>query len=200
MLHAVHLLRHGEVANPEHIVYASLPGFGLSESGFHQARAAAARLSERPIVAVYASPLRRARQTAAFVAERFDLGVMIRPELTEFALSQRWKGLRWEDLPRVLPGELEAYLEHPTRMPFSPESVEVLAARMADAVRRVAARHPDGEAVVVSHQDPIQAARLALTGRPLDRLRQSAPTHCSVISLAPGEPWVELDYWEPPPG
>ena len=65
----VHLVRHGEVHNPQHIMYGRLPGFGLSERGQEQARSAASWLQGRPLDALYSSPMQRARETVAILAE-----------------------------------------------------------------------------------------------------------------------------------
>ncbi|MDT7721991.1 MAG: hypothetical protein QOE94_3002, partial [Mycobacterium sp.] len=61
----VHLVRHGEVYNPEGVLYGRLPGFSLSDKGIQQAQAVAESLADRDIVAVIASPLQRAQETAA---------------------------------------------------------------------------------------------------------------------------------------
>jgi broad specificity phosphatase PhoE len=56
-----------------------------------------------------------------------------------------------------------------------------------------------GPLIVVSHQDPIQAARLSLTGRPLADLNRDKPKHAGVIELEPRPhlPWVECTMWAP---
>ena len=66
----VHLLRHGEVENPAGIIYGRLPGYHLSANGRAMARAAADFFAERPVVALFCSPLERAQETARPVAER----------------------------------------------------------------------------------------------------------------------------------
>lgn len=194
MAYRLHLVRHGEVANPDHIVYASLAGFGLSPRGRRQAEATAARLTTRPVSAVWSSPLDRARETADLIAAHFDLAVLVDPDLTEWGLADRWAGIRWEDLRTVFPGELEAYLDHPTNLSFAPESLAELATRVAAAAER-AANAGDGDVVVVSHQDPIQAARLALTGRPLNELWVNKPLHAAVVTLE--RRWREVETWAP---
>ncbi len=191
----VHLVRHGEVHNPDHVNYAALPGFRLSVRGIGQAAAAARRLAERPVAAVTASPLERAQQTAAAIAAAHGLAAGSDPDLTEWGLSEVWAGTRWSEID---PGQLEAYRAHPWDLPFSPESLAQLADRMAGAVRRLHAAHPDGDVVVVGHQDPIQAARLTLTGRALTELADDKPGHCSIITLDPGADWVERGHWRPP--
>ena len=64
----VHVMRHGEVHNPEGILYGRLPGYQLSERGRAQAQAVADALAGNDIVAVIASPLQRAQETAAPIA------------------------------------------------------------------------------------------------------------------------------------
>ena len=68
----VHLLRHGEVHNPDKVLYGRLPGYRLSELGHEMAQRAAEALASRDVTAVIASPLERAQQTAAPVTEFCD--------------------------------------------------------------------------------------------------------------------------------
>lgn len=81
----VHVVRHGEVHNPTGILYGRLPGFHLSATGAAQAAAVADALADRDIVAVIASPLQRAQETAAPIAARHDLAVETDPDLIESA-------------------------------------------------------------------------------------------------------------------
>ena len=65
----VHVMRHGEVHNPTGILYGRLPDYHLSERGQAQAQAVADWLAPRDIVYVVASPLDRAQETAAPIAD-----------------------------------------------------------------------------------------------------------------------------------
>lgn len=197
MANSVHLVRHGEVENPDHVVYADLQEFGLSEAGMAQAAEAAEFLTERPISAVYTSPLTRAMQTALLIARPHGLEIKVVENLTEFGLSNRWRGVRWEELEDLFPGEIAAYLEHPWDLPFSPESVEEMAARMKAAIVERHLNHRDGELVVVSHQDALQAARFALTDQDFLSFRNDKPEHAEVITLEPGPLWRETARWQP---
>ena len=71
----MHVMRHGEVHNPEGILYGRLPGYRLSERGRAQAQAVADWLADHDIVCVVASPLQRAQETAAPIAARHGLAV-----------------------------------------------------------------------------------------------------------------------------
>jgi broad specificity phosphatase PhoE len=191
----VHLVRHGEVRNPDGLVYGDLPGFGLSESGRAQAQKAATRLAAYPLTAIWSSPLQRALQTAEAIAATHHLPVEVDPELIEWRLDA-WTGIPWSDLADRRPGELETYLQNPTELDFAAESLQELAARVAGVMVRVA-QDQGGDLAVVAHQDPLQAARLRLLGQPLSNLHIDKPDHASVISLEPGDPWREVAHWKP---
>jgi broad specificity phosphatase PhoE len=193
----VHLVRHAEVDNPDHLVYADLPGFGLSPHGVEQARRVGRYLGPRPVVAIWSSPLERSLRTAEEIAGRTGVPVKVDPDLTEWRLAARWKGYTWRDIPTTFPGELEAYLEQPDRLEFGDETLDDLAERMASTARRLDSEHPHGDVVIVSHQDPIQAGRLRLIGSPLAGLHQDKPGHGAVVTLRPGTVWRLETVWEP---
>lgn len=193
----VHLVRHGEVENPDHLVYASLQGFGLSEAGREQARATARYLGRQPVVSIWSSPLERALRTAEALASRSGQPVRVEPRLVEWQLMDRWAGASWESLPTRFPGELEALLERPFDLPFSPESLAQLGRRVGEAVREIEAAHPHGEVVIVSHSAPIRAAILHLAGEPMTSFRRHEPAHGSVTTLRPGPAWQVEATWAP---
>ncbi|MPZ27284.1 MAG: histidine phosphatase family protein [Micromonosporaceae bacterium] len=175
----VHLLRHGEVHNPERILYGRLPGYRLTELGRRMSIAAAESLAGRDITHLAASPLIRAQQTAEPFADRFRLPVTTDPRLVE--ADNIFEGQRF--------GVGDGVLRHPRawwalRNPFRPswgEPYREIATRMGEALlaaRDAAAGH---EAVCVSHQLPIWTLRLDFEGRRLwhdPRRRQ-----CGLASL-----------------
>jgi broad specificity phosphatase PhoE len=63
----LYLVRHGEVYNPQQILYGRLPNFYLSDTGKAQAQAAGQWLSDKPLAAVYSSPMERAQETAGYI-------------------------------------------------------------------------------------------------------------------------------------
>jgi len=155
----VWLARHGEVHNPTGMLYGRLPRMGLSDEGRRQAMALGEFLRERPLGAIYASPMLRARQTAAAIqAEHPELRVRRDSRLTEIRSG-------WEGRPRA---ELDAigwdYYEHP----FQPgdDGIEDIRQRMRGWLNAVLKRHPGGEIVGVSHGDPMLILVSALRGDP----------------------------------
>lgn len=197
MANLIHLVRHAEVHNPDHVVYGRLPHYGLSELGRQQALDAARYLGGQPIVAVWSSPLERALETAGIIAARHNLPVRVDNELTEWKLADGWSGLVWEALPVARPGELEAYLAHPWDMPFSSESLEALGGRIVSAVKAINERHGEGDVVIVSHQDPVQVAKLIFTGSPVTELHTEKPMHGTVYTFQPSSSWNEAARYDP---
>ncbi len=194
----IRLIRHGEVDNPGDVVYADIPGFTLSQKGRDQAHAAAEYLAEAPPQLIVSSPLDRAVATADLIAATTGAAVTTDPRLTEWGLAVRWRGARWADLPVVFPGELEAYLADPRHLPFCPESIDEVADRTSDAVREWVAA-VQGDIAFVSHEDPIHATHLRLTGANPPVFHEAKPTHCSVTTLQPADSgWTTHLHWAPP--
>jgi broad specificity phosphatase PhoE len=158
---------------------------------------AARHLGSRPVVAVWSSPLERALETAGVIAKRFGLPVRVEPDLVEWSMLERWAGTAWEAVDLEFPGELTAYLEHPESLRFSEETLGQLATRVRSAVERLNAIHRDGDIVIVSHQDPVQAGRIAFAGGSLSKLHEDKPRHCSIVTLRPSATWADLGMWSP---
>ncbi|KAA9395293.1 histidine phosphatase family protein [Kocuria coralli] len=183
----VHLLRHGQVHNPDRIVYGRLPEFHLSDLGHAMAREAAGALAQRSengsrLVYLASSPLTRTLETAAPVAE--ELGLRIHPDERLIEPSNHFEGLH---VDRSQLGRVShwPYMLNPLR-PSWGEPYRRQAARMAEAVldagRRAVEAGGDGaEAVLVSHQLPIWMARRSAEGKFLPHDPRSR--QCNLASL-----------------
>jgi broad specificity phosphatase PhoE len=175
----VHLLRHGEVHNPRGVLYGRLPGYGLSERGHAMARRVADTVAERDIVHVGSSPLQRAQETAAPVAEKLELKIVTEGRVIE--AENVFEGLTF--------GVGAGSLAHPRhwkylRNPFRPswgEPYDEQVVRMRAAMDDVAEEVVGHEAVIVSHQLPIWVTRLAVEGRRL--WHDPRKRECSLASL-----------------
>lgn len=193
----VHVMRHGEVHNPRGILYGRLPSFRLSVKGRDQARAVAAALADHDITYVVASPLQRAQETAAPIAESHGLTVHTDENLIE--AGNDFEGLRV--------GVGDGALRRPQhwwklRDPFTPswgEPYLQIAHRMLAAVNAARVAAVGHEAVCVSHQLPVWTLRRFLQG---ERLWHD-PRHrqCSLASLTSlvyqGDTLVDIVYSEP---
>ena len=118
MSHVVHLLRHGEVYNPDHVLYGRLPGFALSARGVEQAEQAAEYLAERDIGYLVASPLERAQQTAQPLATKLGLEIATDGRLIEadnFLAGRRSRAVHRSVQLEVLPQPVAAVLGRAVR-------------------------------------------------------------------------------------
>jgi len=193
----VQLLRHGEVLNPEKVLYGRLPGYRLSDLGERMAERAADWFSGRDVVRLVSSPLERARQTAAPIAARLGLPVLLDERLIESDNVFEGRSV----------GVGDGALRSPRawwhlRNPFLPswgEPYTQVALRMhaaAEVAREAARGH---EALLVSHQLPIWIARLSAEHRRLwhDPRRRE----CSLASVTSftydGDKLVSVSYAEP---
>ncbi|MCW2756986.1 MAG: histidine phosphatase family protein [Nocardioidaceae bacterium] len=193
----VHLLRHGEVHNPEGVLYGRLPGFRLSTRGEAMAERVAERIGDRDITLLVASPLERAQQTAAPLAAARGLEIHSDPRIIESTNV-------FEGKPFTIKGSL---LRSPGTWPklwnpFTPswgEPYKQVAARMWAAVLDARAEAEGHEAVLVSHQLPVWICRLHAEHRRFfhdPRSRQC--TLCSLTSFTfEDERLVTVGYSEP---
>jgi broad specificity phosphatase PhoE len=154
----VHLLRHGEVSNPNGVLYGRLPGYHLSANGRLMAAAAADFFAERPVAALFASPLERAQETARPVAERLGLEIVTDERLTESVNVLEGKTVTLTRL--ALDPANWRYLWNPFR-PSWGEPYPQVVTRMRQVIDRAREAAPGQEAVCVSHQLPIWISRLA---------------------------------------
>jgi broad specificity phosphatase PhoE len=193
----VHLVRHGEVENPDRILYGRLPGFGLSEAGQEMALLVTEWLTGRDVTVVRSSPLERAVQTAAPIAAAFGVEPTTDDRLIESANVFEGKTFGVGDGSLANPS-VWRYLWNPFRPSWGEPYADV-AARMlgaAAAARLAASGH---EAVLVSHQLPIEVTRRKVEGVHLwHRPDRRKCALASVTSLNyDGNRLIRVDYAEP---
>lgn len=150
------LLRHGQTELSVHRRYSGRGDPELTELGHRQAAAAAARLAAMPgISAVLTSPLRRARQTAAAVAEATGAPLVVRDALTETDFGS-WEGLTFAEA-RALDPELHArWLGSTDVAPPGGECFDEVGERVLAELAEVLAAYPATTVVLVSHVTPIK--------------------------------------------
>lgn len=193
----VHLMRHGEVYNPEAILYGRLPGFHLSDLGQQMAVQVANTIKDRDIVAVWASPLERAQQTATPLAEAKGLEIHTDERIIEATNVFEGKKVSIGDGALREP-KYWRYLYDPFK-PSWGEPYKQLAARMKSAVKAAREEARGHEIVLVSHQLPVWISRLSFE----DRRLWHDPRHrqCALASLTSlvfdGDTLTAIVYTEP---
>lgn len=194
----LYLVRHGRVQNPDELAYGHLPRFPLDAEGRDQAERAATWLAERGVVAIYRSPLLRARQTAEII--RRALGAVplhTWRDLRESELARLWQGLAWREIAVSQPELFAAFEQSPSTISAG-ETMAAMAARMRAVCRRAARRYPGAAVALVSHRDPILSLRLAVEGRSGDELNHTRcqPGSITVLESA-GNTLTFVEYVEP---
>ncbi|WP_028643414.1 histidine phosphatase family protein [Nocardioides sp. URHA0020] len=194
----VHLLRHGEVYNPDGILYGRRDGFHLSALGNTMAQRIADSIGDRDIVHLRVSPLERAQETARPLAAARGLEIVTDDRVIES--ENKFEGLNFADGAKTIlkRPRLWRYLYNP----FTPswgEPHQQIVARMMAAVEDARAAAVGHEAVIVSHQLPIWTTRLHVEKRrQLHDPRNRQCTLCSLTSLHfVGDRITQVSYSEP---
>ena len=161
-----HLLRHGEHRLQGKICAGRAPGISLSDKGQAEAEAAAGRLAEAKIVAIYASPMERAQETAAIVGERLGIPVATHHDLNELDFGE-WTGLTFDEVRKDERWPVWAQHRSLSCIPGG-ETMREVQRRMVEILVELRQRYPDEAVVLASHGDPIRAALTFCLGMPLD--------------------------------
>ncbi|HLI23980.1 MAG TPA: MSMEG_4193 family putative phosphomutase [Acidimicrobiales bacterium] len=191
------LVRHGRTPTTGQVLPGRARGLHLSDEGRRQADALAGRLAEwaggpgpGKVAAVYASPMERARETAAPLAAALGLRVRVERGLNECDFGE-WTGRSLKELAKT--PEWTTVQRYPSGFGFpGGESFSAMAARIADTVAALCDRHRGQAVVAVSHADPIKAAVAGALGTHLDLFQRImiAPCSLSAISVSAAGPAV----------
>lgn len=193
----VHLVRHGEVFNPEKLLYGRLPGYRLSHLGEQMAERIGDVMSQRDVAHVVASPLERAQQTATPLASRLNQRIHSDDDLIEADNVFEGKRVSVGDGVLRQPAAWR-HLYNPFRPSWGEPYVEV-AARMRLAIIKARDAARGHEAVLVSHQLPIWIARLDAERRRFvhdPRSRQCALASVTSLTFDDDELTI-ITYTEP---
>lgn len=197
----IHLVRHGEVHNPEGVLYGRLPNFGLSDLGHRMALAAAEEIKSqgRRVAALYCSPLQRTRESARPFTKIFGLDPIADERFIEPTNVFEGKVLSAGRL--LLQPQRWIHFRNPNR-PSWGEPYQQVVARMTEGVLEAANSVSHGDVVIVSHQLPIWMVHSSVTGRKL--AHNPTQRRCSLSSITSFQlvdgKLVEVDYREPAKG
>ena len=193
----VHLIRHGEVHNPEKILYGRMPGYKLSERGRKQAATTAAAFADHDVAYLAASPLQRVQETAEPFVEVTGLELHTDDDLLE--AGNRFEGLRTRGWRSQLLNPVRWQLMYNPLQPSWGEHYQDIAARVMKAVDRARAAAEGREAILVSHQLPIVCIQRAARGQRL--WHNPARRECDLASVTSlvfqDDQIVDVHYTEP---
>ena len=179
------LVRHGQTPTTGKVLPGRAAGLHLADAGREQAQRAAARIAELPRVdAIYASPLERARETAAPIAAARSMKVAIDKGLLECDFGD-WTGAELSALMKK--PEWQTVQRAPSTFTFpNGESFTAMQTRIVSAVDRIRVAHQGGVVVCVSHADPIKALVAHALGTHIDLFQRIVISTCSITAIAYG--------------
>ena len=167
------LARHGESDWNRARRWQGFADRPLTERGRAQAAELAERLADIALDAVYSSDLRRARDTAAAVANAKGLESTPVPALREIDVGS-WQGLTRDEAERRFPDDFRRWLAGSTGW-HDGESYGDMSSRVLGAVDEIARRHDGGRVLIVSHGGPIRAIHAAALGLDVEAYRRIRP-------------------------
>lgn len=179
MSSTVHVARHGEVENPQKILYGRQPGWRLSTRGQQMAEVLGEWSKSIDLGALHVSPLQRAQETAAPIAKAHGIEITTDERLIE--AGNIFEGKSFE------PGS--GILKHPTAWrhlynPWKPSWGEPYDEQINRMFAAIFAAHKAAngkDAIVVSHQLPIWITRSAIEGRSM--LHDPRRRECTLASV-----------------
>ena len=179
MTTTVHVARHGEVENPQKILYGRQPGWRLSNRGQQMAEALGEWSQSLDIGALHVSPLQRAQETAAPIPRAHSIEITTDERLIEAA--NIFEGKSFELGSGVLKHPASwRHLYNPWK-PSWGEPYEEQINRMLAAIFAANKAANGKDAIVVSHQLPIWILRSAIEGRSL--LHDPRKRICTLASV-----------------
>jgi broad specificity phosphatase PhoE len=189
----IHFVRHGQVYNPQQILYGHRPRFRLSSIGQIQAEKASSYLTAYPIAVVYSGPLLRARQTALPIATATGVRLRISALLNEVRTPyEGWPLDEFLKIPDIYSGISDEY-----------EQPQDLVKRAQRFIRQVCCQYSNDHVVAVTHGDIILTIRMWVEQKPLRSQQgmrlKTYPAPGSITALQVdlnGKP-LGLTYWEP---
>lgn len=180
------MVRHGETDWNRESRFQGRSDPPLNAAGRRQARELALRLGNEALDAVYASPLRRAYETAEIVAGRLGLEVQAVDALGEVFLGA-WEGLTLPEIETRFPDGYRRWVDHRDGW-HGGETYDELGRRVVAALLEIAGAHDGGRVLAVTHGGPIRSAVAAATGTPFAEVHSSVRIveNCAVLRFAVG--------------
>ena len=179
MSSTVHVLRHGEVENPNKILYGRQPGWYLSSRGQEMAATLGQWSKSIDLGALHVSPLQRAQETAAPIAAAHNMAITTDERLIEAA--NIFEGKSFELGSGVLKHPSSwRHLYNPWKPSWGEPYVEQIN-RMLAAVFAAKNAANGKDAICVSHQLPIWILRSAIENRRL--LHDPRKRECTLASV-----------------
>ena len=179
MSSTVHVVRHGEVENPQKVLYGRQPGWRLSKRGQEMAEVLGEWSKSINLGALHVSPLQRAQETAAPIARAHGITITTDDRLIEAANLFEGKSFDvgsgiWKH------PSTGRHFDNPWK-PSCGEPYQEQINRMLAAIFAANKAANGKDAIIVSHQLPIWITRSAIEGRSM--LHDPRKRQCTLASV-----------------
>ncbi|HEU0246846.1 MAG TPA: histidine phosphatase family protein [Gaiellaceae bacterium] len=178
------LVRHGETDWNRENRFQGHADIPLNEAGRAQARDLVLELGDEGFQAMYSSPLLRAYETAAILAESLDFEVERADDLMEVDVGS-WTGLTRVEVETRFPQGFRRWLDYGHGWDDG-ETYDELGIRVVSSLQRIATAHPEATILAVTHGGPIRSALAAAARVEFGEARRSIHVigNCAVVRLA----------------
>lgn len=158
MITKIIFVRHGEAEGNFERVFHGQTDSNLTDKGHIQAKKAAMKLKNEDIDVIYSSPLKRAYETAKYIADEKGIEQIITDEGLMEIYGGEWENVKWEDLPQKWPEEYDDWEHHPHLhcMPAG-ESMKQAYCRIVDTVSKIANENKGRNICIVTHGTVLRA-------------------------------------------
>lgn len=193
----IYLIRHGSNDWVGKAIAGWTPAVHLNADGQRQAEALAVALSGVRFDQVYSSPLERAQETAAPLAERQHLQIRTTEAIGELHFGD-WTGRALDDLASDARWQRWNDFRSQARIPNGETMVEVQA-RAIRFIEQLTVEAPAQTVALFSHGDTIRTVLLYYLGMPFDFFNriEVSPASVSILLLGQAAPRFYCINWEP---
>jgi probable phosphomutase (TIGR03848 family) len=177
------LIRHATTDAVGKRLSGRMPGVHLNDTGKEEARQLAERLKGFPIVAIYSSPLERASETAAPLAEIINCACVVTHGFLEIDYGS-WTNCSFEQLQNDPQFIRFNTFRSGTRIPGG-ETMQEAQGRIIAGIEKLSLKHNNELVAIVSHSDLIKSAIAYYAGISLDMIRriEISPASVSMVNL-----------------
>lgn len=188
----IFLIRHGETDwNIERRVMGVEP-IPLNENGRDMVRSVAELLAEERIDTIYSSTVKRAKESAEILAERWNAGIVDEPRLNECRFEP-WVGKLFEELREEK--DFKLYFTKPTESRFSTsESMRDIQARAVAAMERIKSEKKSSIVAAVTHSDIVKPILSHYLGMDLDLMHRFIISNASITLLDFSGKFMRIPY------
>ncbi|HEU6448609.1 MAG TPA: histidine phosphatase family protein [Verrucomicrobiae bacterium] len=194
------LVRHAEVEARYQKIFGGKIDMNLSPRGSEQAQMLANFLRNKPMDAIYASPMKRVQQTLAPVLKNHGApSPAVLPDLREVDFGD-WTGMNWEQVAAKFNLLTHEWLDHIERgVAPNGESGPQFRKRVEPCVRKIILENPGKTVGVFCHGGVIRMILSILLELPLPRTNMFEVEYASVteIALNPKHAEIELLNFTP---